>query len=141
MPVLMQVCVVIVTMALVLLAFATLRTMRRFEEAAKEVAETADAFQSTVTDLKQTSGEIRELIVSLEEFTTGLKSTAARFEAVGDRAADISNLVLNEIEGPVRRAAGLVRGIKVGTGALFHRWTGRPTATTHANGGNDERNP
>jgi hypothetical protein len=48
-----------------------------------------------------------------------------RFQRIGDRAADLSTAVLNEIEGPVFTAVAVARGVRSGTAHLLDLLTGR----------------
>lgn len=133
----LQVCIVLVTAALVVLAIAAIRAMIQFERAAREVGETADAMQRMLEDASRTSSEVRELVVSLESVSNSLRGAAAKLGAVGDRAAAVSSVVLDEVEAPVRKAAALVRGFRAGAAMLTERWTAsRRTAPAPTNGGN-----
>ena len=135
MPMLVQVCVVIVTAALAAIAIMTIRAMRRFEKAADKISETADMVQRSVAEIGNVTREAHEIVISLGEIGPRLKGVAARFEAIGERTATLSSAVLEEVEAPVRTAVALSRAVRSGTTELLHRLTSRFRSTTNQNNG------
>jgi hypothetical protein len=129
MPVIVQACIVVVTLALVAIAIATIRAMARFEKTAQELRETAQEARRSIS-------EVHEMVDSLSEAVTPLKRTIARFEELGQRTVRLSSAVLDEVERPVRTAVALVHGVRQGThtllGRLSQRFAHRRSAT---NGG------
>lgn len=123
MPVLLQICAVIVTLALAAIAIVTVRTMMRFEKAADELSVTAIAIRSSLGQIEGIVAEVRDVVESIREVVPHLQRTVARIEGIGERAAGIADAVLGEIEAPVRVALGVSRGVRSGAGHLVERLT------------------
>jgi uncharacterized protein YoxC len=130
MPLLLQICLVIVTTAVVAIAIAMIRAIMRLEKAAHEVSETAQAIANAMSDVKVISREVHEVVTSVSDIVPHVKRVATQFEAVGGRAADISSVVLDEVEAPVRKAVAVVRGVRSGAAYLLQSMMGRRKQTT-----------
>lgn len=140
MPALLQICAVIVTIALVAIAIVTIRTMIRFEKAAEQLAETAVAIRDSFEQFQVITREAGELVNSLQDVVPYLTRTASRFEALGERAANLSSSVLEQVETPLRTVVAVLRGLRTGTSQFFervghritHRTTMNPGGSAHA---------
>ena len=135
MPMLVQVCVVIVTAALAAIAIMTIRAMQRFEKAADKIAEAADAVQRSVADIGNVTREAHEIVSSLGEVAPRVKGVISRFETLGDRTVTLSSAVLEEVAAPVKTAVALSRAVRSGATELIHRLTSRFRSTDQNNGG------
>jgi len=123
MPVLIQTCIVVATVAVVAIAFVVIRTMLRFDRAATELNRTLRVVRVKVED---TADDIRGMVSAFETILPQMRRIVTRFESVGEqigsvgeRTARISHTVLDEIEAPVRTAAALVHGIRSGSSRLL----------------------
>ena len=136
MPALLQVCAVIVTIALVAIAIVTIRTMIRFEKAAEQLAETAVAIRDSFEQFQVITREAGELVNSLQDVVPYLTRTASRFEALGERAAGLSSSLLEQVETPLRTVTAVLRGLRTGTSQFLdrvgHRITQRTGGSAHA---------
>lgn len=121
MPLLLQICAVIVTTALVAIAIVTIRTMNRFEKTADALNATAPALRETLAQVDQVVREARELLDAAEQTLRPVRRTMERLVAVGDRAASLGGAVLGEIEAPMHTAVALTRGLRKGTSFLLDR--------------------
>ena len=137
MPLLLQICVVIVTTALVAIAFATIRAVRRFEGAAEQFSQMADAIEKSVVGVQDVTREMHEVVSSLGEVAPRVHRIVARFETVGDRAAHLSESLLDQVEAPVRNAVAVAQGVRSGTAFLIDRLIHRRHTRSHSNGGYD----
>ena len=124
---LFQVCVVIVTLAFVVLAFLAWRAVKDFERISKKVTLGID-------EMRRTASEAQQVIATLQDVASGLKRGTEQFESIGHRAAGISSMVLDEIEPPARGAVALVRGVKAGAAVLLGK-RARQLSTQFFNGG------
>jgi len=125
MPVLLQICAVIVTTALVAIAVVTVRTMLRFEKAAEEFTETTVLIRDSIDQFQSVTRETHELIESLSDIVPSVRRTASRLEMIGERTARLSSAVLEEVETPIRTAVAVARGVRAGTSRLVERLTQR----------------
>jgi len=119
---LLSICIVVVTIALVVLAVAAFRVLVRVGTAVERATETMIVLTKLLEDATRTSAEFRELAESLEGVSKSLREPAARLGEVGDRIASTSSGLLDQVEDPLRRVVSLVQMIKSVVRAL----TGAP---------------
>ena len=140
MPMLLQICAVIVTMAMVAIAIATVRAMIHFEKTASEFTKTSKALHDSIAEAQVVIQDVRSMVTSLQSVVPGIRGVVTRFEDLGQRAARLSSSVLDEVEAPVRTATAVARGIRTGTSFLLDRIVqrfGRPSTQALSNGGYD----
>ena len=135
MPALLQVCAVIVTIALVAIAIVTIRTMIRFEKAAEQLAETAVAIRDSFEQFHVITREAGELVSSLQDVVPYLTRTASRFESIGERAANLSSSLMEQVETPLRTVVAVLRGVRTGASQFVDRIGHRFTQRTPMSGG------
>jgi len=129
---LLQICAVVVTLAITAIAVGVLRAMKSFVEATEEFRKTADVARASIAEIDVVTRQIRELAVSVESAVTPLQHTARRiehlghqFESLGLRALRVSNAVLSQAESPLTQTVALMTGVRAGTQSLFGRLAGR----------------
>lgn len=135
MSVIVQICVVVVTIAVVLVAYVAARLMLQFETTTKKFQAAYPNVMEILEDLRQTSLKVRELTVQLEDISRTVQSGATRVEGVVDRAASLSSTVLDELERPVRHAVAVMRGLQTGMRVLTQRWTNGRAPMAHSTQG------
>lgn len=135
MPVLVQICIVVVTLAFVALVVTTVRALMRLGQSA---AELTSAAQLSMTQVERIVQETQELLASVREILPPAQRVVHRFERLAERAADLSTAVLDEVETPLFSAVAVARGVKIGTARLFELLANRVALhrTTH-NGEHD----
>jgi hypothetical protein len=111
MPVIVQVCAVVVTIAVVIEAAALVRMAGR-------ISKVTDDARLWIEQMQQVTAEARQVVASSREMLKPVQRVIDRFEHLGARTAAVSAAFLGEVEAPVRTAVALVRGVKRGT-ALF----------------------
>lgn len=121
MPPLLQICTVVVTIALVALALVTIRAIRRFEETADAFSKTAEGLRVSINQIEAVTQEVRSVVMSLADIAPAIRRTSARFEAVAERTTNLTHVVLDEIERPIHRLVALARGVRSGVSALANR--------------------
>jgi len=124
MPALIQICIVIVTVGLLAIVVMTARMMNRFNK--------------TADDLSQLTNEARTVVATLRDCVTPVQRVVERFEDIGQRTADLSSALLEELELPVFTAAAVARGVRSGANYFLKRIVNRLTHRhTPFHGGND----
>jgi len=123
-----QVCVVIVTLAVVASAVAAWRIQNRFEKLAHKISLGIDEARRATTEAQQ-------VIFTLQDIAHGLRRSSLQFESIGDRMSRLASTVLDEVEKPTRGVLALARGVQAGAAALFRR--NSPHASTHRFNGGD----
>ena len=134
MSVLLEICAVIVTIAFAIIAIAVLRAMKRFEDATDAFKKTAAVVRASVEDAATATRQVQELADSLESVVPPLRRAAGRVEELSDRAVRLSNVVLNEVEGPIRNTVAMITGVRAATRSLVGSLTRKQDPST-ANGG------
>jgi hypothetical protein len=118
---LLAICVVVATAAQVVVAVVGLRVLSRFNRLTLEVERSAQVFRDSAERAKSASREIQEFVASLHEVVPPVRRAAEAFGQVGERVADLGTVVLNEVEGPVRRTIDLFHGVQAGAGYFLNR--------------------
>jgi uncharacterized protein YoxC len=138
MPALVQICIVIVTIGLLAIVFMTARMMIRFNKATEELSQVTHAVRGSAAKIDLVTHEARTIVASLRDLVPPVQRVVERFEAVGQRTADLSSALLEGLELPVFTATAVARGVRSGAGhllkRLMHRFTHRHTPIL---GGND----
>ena len=136
MPVLLQVCAVIVTVAIVAIAIATVRAMNRVAKSSEDFNRTAEIVRASLGEFQAVTRQFQGMADSLQGLVPPLKRAAHQLEALGDRAVGLTSAMLNEVEKPIRTTLAVVAGMRTGTRtlvtALRDRWS-----RSHQNGGHD----
>jgi hypothetical protein len=130
-----QVCVVVVTIAVVLLAYVGARTMLRLEATTKRLEARFAHLDEILEDSRQTSRKVRDLVIVLEQIAQSARSGVERVGGVVGRAASMSTAVLDEIERPVRDVVAVIRGLRSGVRAFTGRLTNGREPMAHAKEG------
>jgi hypothetical protein len=122
MPALVQICIVIVTIGLLAIAVLTVRMMTRFfNRAAGDLSQLTLAVRESAAQVDLVSRETRALVASLREVVPPVQRVVDRFAAVGQRTADLSSFLLEEVERPVFTAAAVARGVRSGAEHFLKR--------------------
>ena len=136
MPVLFLVCAIVVTIAILAIAFSLVRALSRVVPAIEELRLLVPEVRRMVASVDQLVDETRSVLEPLRELTPAARRVAFEFELIGERAARIASALVDEVEAPVITAVRLARGIRAGTAYLLKQWTNRSTVrTSHLNGG------
>ena len=134
---LLEICAVVASLAVVAIAVAAVRAMRCIEKATEQLSELAGDIRKWMDQASEFTREARETVASVREMIVPIRRVAERFGALGERTADLSAAVLEEVEPLLRTAAAVARGVKAGTALLeqlSHRFTHGRSATP---GGSD----
>jgi uncharacterized protein YoxC len=136
---LVQICVVVATLAAVAIAVATIRAMVRVDRAMDQFTQLTGKMQLWIVQANELTREARETVASVRGTIAPVRRVVERFETLGERAAGLSAAVLGEVESPLHTSVAVARGVKTGAVHLLKRWSHRFThgrsATT--NGGSD----
>lgn len=136
MSTLIQVCIVVVTIAVVMVAYVAARLMLRLETTTKKFEAGYVRIEEILEDSRQTSRKVRDLVAVLEQIAHSVRLGVDRIEGVVDRATSVSSTVLDEIERPVLSVVAVVQRLRSGVRALTERWT-NARAPIHTNNGGE----
>lgn len=129
MPAIVQISIVAVAVAVIALAIEAIRAMRRFEKVSdkllQELTQTADMVQRSMTEVSKVTSEAHELVSRVGDAVPHITRIAAQAEKLGDRVFEMSSSVVDEVEGPLRQAVAVVRGVRAGATHLMQRLSRR----------------
>lgn len=134
MPVIAQICMVVVTIALVGLAVVAIRVMLQTKALIERANGSLVELPALIEEARRTSARADELLLAFSHITQSARTGVAQFEHLATRSGQLASNVLDEVEGPLTRVVGLMRGIGVGTRFFVDRWKSRadrrPTTQT-----------
>jgi ABC-type transporter Mla subunit MlaD len=135
---LVEICLVMASLAVVSIAVATVRSMARIEKAADQFTRLTREFQQSLVQANELTREARETVASVRGAVDPIRRVAEHFEALGDRTADLSSSVLGEVEPTLRTAVAVARGVRSSARWLLEQWVHRFTnGRSAAHGGTD----
>jgi hypothetical protein len=129
---LVQISVVVTTLAIVAIAIATVHAMVRVERATDRFAVLTGEVRRWVVQANELTRESRETLASFRGVIAPVGQMVERFETLGLRTADLSAALLRDVETPLLTAAAVARVATDFLKRLSHRFTGGRSAT---NGG------
>jgi uncharacterized protein YoxC len=135
MSVLLQICFVIVTIAVAAIAVATIKVMQHFRKASDEFSTLAVEGRQLIDQLKVVAQEAGEIVGTFRDVAPRMRRVVERFESIGERTASLTDAVVHEVEAPVRTAVAVARGVRFGTQQLIQKLSQRFAGRSSTNGG------
>ncbi len=135
MSALLQICFVIVTLAVVAIAIATIKVMQHFGKASDEFSQLAVEGRDLIDQLKNVAREAGEIVGAFREVAPRVRRVMERFESLGERTMNLSDALIHEVEVPIRTAVAMARGVRFGALQLIGNLTRRFTGRSSTNGG------
>lgn len=136
MPAIVQICIVVATVAMVATAIAAIRAMMRFEDATHEFTRTAETVRDSVEHAEAVTRQVEGLVASVQTAVAPMRRAADRLDALADRATRASHAVLDEVEPPLRNTLAVLAGLRSGTRSLIGALS-RRAHHAQSNGGSD----
>lgn len=137
MPLIAQICMLLVTIALVGMAVMTIRLMLQTRTLIETATRSLAELPALIEDAKRMSARADELLLAFSQITSSTRKGVAQIEGLATRTSAMVAQVLDEIEPPVATAAGLIRGIRAGASFLFQRWHTRVSDHSQPTQGDD----
>ena len=123
MPAVVQVAVVLLSLALVALCVFTIRALSRIEKAVDRIGATAEQLGEAITEARGMAHEAHEVLEVMGDAASRIQRVTTRFEGLCERALSVSRTVIDEVAAPVGMAAAVVRGVRSGLGLIASRLT------------------
>ena len=130
-----EVCAVVECLAVVAIAVATVRAMRRLEKVTDEVSTLVGEIRPWIGEAGELTREARATLSSIRGSIDPISRVAARFETLGERAADLSAAVLGEVEAPLNTAVAVARTMKSIAAFVLQRFSHKLTRGPSAKNG------
>jgi uncharacterized protein YoxC len=137
MQLLLEICAVVATLAVVTIAVATVRAMLCAERITEDLSKLTGEVREWIGEVNGLTRETRETVASVRDLVVPIRRVAERFGTLGERTADLSIALLEEVGPLLRTVVAVVSGARAGTALLrrlFHQFTRGRSA---ANGGSD----
>lgn|SRR5262245_57593066 len=123
MPLTVELSIVASAIAFVILAIVATRTMLRVDKAVERLVErfsrTSEGVNQALLEVAKVTAEAKEVVSSLRDTVPHVKRVSERAERLGDRVFNLSHALIDEVEGPVRTAVSVVRGVRSGATYLM----------------------
>jgi uncharacterized protein YoxC len=107
------------------IAIAIVRAVSRLGKTTEQIDALALEVREWVRQVKHVTSGAEDLVTSVREIVPPIRRVVGRFEAIGDRTAQLSDALLEEVERPVRTAVAVARGVRTGTAHFLERITNR----------------
>jgi hypothetical protein len=137
MPLSAQICMVLVTIALVTMAAMTIRLMLQTRKLIETATRSLAELPALIEDVKRMSARADELLRAFSQITNSARCGVAQVEGFATRTSALVSQLLDEVEPPVSRTVGWIRGIKAGASFLFQRWHVRASQHSPTTQGDD----
>ena len=141
MPVVVQICIVVATLALVAVAVVLIRAIAQLRSTAAQLERTMARLDTAIPEIERTVVEVRTVIDTLGQVATRVDGLTREFATTGERIARASSLVLGEVVEPAMQIAALVRGVRAGATSLagtFFKKRGVDSAASNKGGNHHE---
>jgi len=135
-PLLVQICIAVATLAVVALVIGVLGALSRIKQTVAQAERTMARIDSAIPTLIATAEDARLALDTIHRIGGHVDRIGQNVEQVGGTAAKLSNLVLNQVLAPVTKVAALVTGVKAGTSYLMNGFRRNPRTLTPYQGGN-----
>lgn len=137
---LLEICAVVVSLAVVAIAVAAVRATSCLDRATNEISKVTVDLQLLIGQANELTREMRETAVSVHGVIAPIRRVVDRFETLGERTASLSAAVLEGIEPPVHTAIALARGVRSVTSFFLGRFSHRNAhgrVATNGDSGNE----
>ncbi len=132
MPIIVQVCVVIATIAIVIVTIMVVRLMRRLEVLSAAATQSLARVDAFLEQSQKASIRIEGMLGSLEHMTGSVRGAVDSLEVVVQRAAGLASSILDEAERPVQNVVAVIRAVQAGAAFLVQQWTSRTRPSGNA---------
>jgi uncharacterized protein YoxC len=137
MPLIAQICMVIVTIALVAMAVMTIRLMFRTKALLESAKISLAELPALIEEIKGISARTDELLLAFTRITGSVHVAASHLEHIATRTGTLASSLLDEVERPVSRAVRVMRALRCGASYLVDRWTSPVASDSHTQQGED----
>ena len=140
MPMLVQICIAVATVAIVGVAIALIRAVGQLGRTAEQLERTMSRLEQTIPEIERTILETREVLDTVGNVARRADQLAGEFADVGSRIARTTSMVVDDVISPVTRVAAVARGVRVGATTLLDTFLKRRSLSrgAHTGGNHDE---
>lgn len=138
MPMLVQICIAVATVALVGVSIALIRAVGQLSKTAEQLERTMSRLEQTIPEAERAILEAREVLDTVGNTAKRVERVVGEFADTGSRIARTTSMVVDEVVSPVTRAAAVVKGVRTGAMTLVDSVLRRRSLgpSTYSTGGN-----
>ena len=127
---LVQICIVVATLALAALAMVTMRLVKRLSTLSDTILATVRQTEETLQQSKASWDKLEVVLRDVEEIAHTVRGATKQLSGLVDRTTDMASGLLDEVQHPVQKAVALMRGVRAVTNVLTQRRNGGQRVTT-----------
>jgi hypothetical protein len=135
-PIVIQVCIAIATLAIAAGAIALVSTLGQVKKTAAQAERTLSSLDAAIPTLVKTVDEARVVLGTLNTVAERAEHIAGDFQHVGGKAAKLSSLFVDQLMTPASQALAIVSGVRTGASFLLDGWRNRRRSQATSTGGN-----
>lgn len=128
---LVQICIVVATLALAALAMMTMRLVKRLSTLSDTILATVRQTEETLQQSKASWDKLEVVLRDVEEIAHTVRGATKQLSGLVDRTTDMASGLLDEVQHPVQKAVALMRGVRAVTNVLTQRRNGGQRVTTY----------
>lgn len=117
-----QICMILVTIALLGVAGLSIRLMHQtrvlIENANRSLAE----LPALIEQARKASARADELLHAFSRITSSVEGSVSQFERLSSRTSALTTTLFDEVERPVSHVVRAIRGFQAGATHLIQRW-------------------
>ena len=137
MPLIAQICMIVVTLALTGIAVMAIRVMLQTYTLIQNANRSLAELPALIEDAKRASARADELLLAFTSITRSARSGASTLEGLALRSSGLASSVLDEVERPIAQAIGLIHGLRAGANTLTQLWKSRIASRSNINHGDE----
>lgn len=141
MPILVQICIAVGTVAFIALVVALIGAITQLRSTAAQVERTMGSLDRALPEIERAIADSRGVIASVGQVAHRVDQLSSEFAATGHRIARASSMVVDEVIDPATKVAALVRGVRTGASFLIGSYLkrrGASSATAQPGGNHHE---
>ena len=119
MPMLVQVCIAVATLAVVGVSIALVRAVGQLSKTAEQLERTMSRLEQTIPEVERAILEARDVLDTVGNVARRADQLAGEFADAGSKLARTTSMVVDEVVNPVTRVAAVARGVRVGAMTLL----------------------
>lgn len=128
-----QICMILVTLALLGIAGLSIRLMHQtrllIENANRSLAE----LPALIEQARTASARADELLHAFSRITASVEGSVSQFERLSSRTSALTTTLFDEVERPVSHVVRAIRGFQAGASHLIQRWKSHAGSRSHIN--------
>lgn len=137
MPLIAQICMVIVTIVLAAMAVMAIRLMLQTRTLLESARISLAELPAMIEEVKRTSARADELLLAFARISGSVSTAATHFERLATHTTTLASSLLEEVERPVSQLVRVMRALRFGAGHLVNTWTSPVARDSHTQQGDN----